>query len=158
VHRSIFDILKDKGLVYVTIPNGYGAYEITAFFARVLKLFIPSYKFSSSGPDSGTLSSSPHVRFYTYNVAMNSFIESGFTVCKYFPLMVSHISLLRMLSNNFLYIARYNFEKCLYTSPGLVDDWGFILTKKINNDNDQYNRQIMIDTLFNKVRVMLYSK
>ncbi len=163
IQETIFSILKDEGVVYITVPNGYGAYELTAFAWRLLNM--SRLVFSNKGKniktnvdncDLDTLSSSPHISFYTYTSFIKSFNSAGFVVKHYFPIMLSHINIMRWMSSTFPYVAKMNFEKCLYFHYKVNDDWGFVMSK--NTIKSPNVNAFQANSLFNKIRIYLYTR
>jgi SAM-dependent methyltransferase len=91
--RHILNLLDEKGRIIVTLPNGYGYFEIENMIEGMLIILgiIPLLKrlkrfFLKAAPSPvklDTLAVSPHVGFYTYNQTRALFRDAGLCVEHY---------------------------------------------------------------------------
>lgn len=131
VLKDIAALVKPDGYVFTTVPNGYGGYEITVMLYRLLVQAIASKRFMSMscGQTKSTLSTSPHVAFYTYPTLLSAFNCAGLVVENYFPIVLSHFRASRVLSEYFPQAMSWNIDLTPQVNPRWVDDWGFLLTR-----------------------------
>jgi len=154
VLKDLFRLLHDDGVLFITVPNGYGLYESTNFIWRTIKFFIPFQNISNS-MNAGTLSNSPHIDFYTFSRLINNLNSTGFLVSKYFSVMGFHFMPVRYLCDISLFVSKINFLGT--RSPNIADDWGIIAVKsKYPSNYVPFKKKS--DNLFNYIRRKLYTK
>ena len=123
--RTIKSLLSPMGFLIITIPNGYGLYELTARIERILKQFAFAgivkkfYKLlyrrktailniQTSNPES------PHVNFFTFSTIKRALRSNGFTIIK-----VRHSD---FISGIFTAL-RMNFPKKLWRTDCMIADY-----------------------------------
>ena len=104
--------LKNNGIILITVPNGYGCFEIMAILVSVLNitqiwpsiLRIRSFFSSSKRADkelaADTLAVSPHINFFSYRKIRNVFKQSGLSVTRYQGRMFLHHFIFSSIINN----------------------------------------------------------
>jgi 2-polyprenyl-3-methyl-5-hydroxy-6-metoxy-1,4-benzoquinol methylase len=144
VLKDIAALVKPDGYLFATVPNGYGSYEITVLLYRLLARPIVSWLVRSRkrGPSESTLSLSPHVAFYTYPTLMCGFKCAGLVVENYWPIVLSHFRVARMLAEYFPRAMRWNVDLTPQVNPRWVDDWGFLLTRSNSVKRSGCQRQL----------------
>jgi len=155
-------MLTDGGRLIITMPNGYGPFEavsliqtlfqITPLYGALLKAKRAIFGSSSLPPDSHTLSSSPHINFFTYRRIQCLFQRSGFKVIQY----RSRVFICGFLFDQLMrseFIFAWNARMADHLPPQLISSWMFLLER---NEEDQ-NCGFQI-TAYEKFRRSLISK
>jgi ubiquinone/menaquinone biosynthesis C-methylase UbiE len=79
--RKMRQVLQPDGVLIITTPNGYGAYELLASVQKVMHRIGLSKQNAQADATSGFLNiDSGHVQFFTVRQLMSLFRESNFTV------------------------------------------------------------------------------
>ena len=152
-------LVKQDGHLFATVPNGYGGYEITVFLYRLLakpvlsRLSMPTKR----GQVASTLSTSPHVAFYTYSSLVSGFKCAGLVVENYLPIVLSHFRVVRILSEYFPWVMRMNIDLPSAVNPRWVDDWGFLLTRSeaLKSIGCKRKQELRLLTYFNVFRAKM---
>ena len=159
VLKDIATLVDENGSLFVTVPNGYGSYELTVLLYRllakyVLSLFVTTKRRRAS---ESTLSLSPHVAFYRYSTLTRSFKCAGLVIEGYYPIVLSHFRLSRILSSVWPWAMKKNIGVLPHVNPCLIDDWGFLLTKskELNSTDGCRNLITSLSTNFNVFRARL---
>ena len=160
VLHDIAVLMKPNGFLFATIPNGYGSYEITVFLYRLfVKPIFLKLPFSvRRGQSESTLSSSPHVSFYTYPTLISAFKCAGLVVEDYLPIVLSHFRTARALSEHFPWAMRVNIDPARQVNPFWLDDWGFLLTRSdtVSSKDCKNAQELKLLTRLNIFRAKLY--
>lgn len=159
VLQDIAALVEEDGYLFVTVPNGYGSYEITVLLYRLFVKPVVSKLFVSrrGGRAESTLSLSPHIAFYKYSTLFNGFKCAGLVVENYFPIVLSHFRAARLLSDFLPWAMRKNVDLAPHVNPRWVDDWGFLLTKSdaTKSKGCQQQQELMLLTRFNIFRAKI---
>lgn len=159
VLKDIAALVKPDGHLFVTVPNGYGSYEITVMIYRLLARPIVSRLVKSKKGDEAqsTLSLSPHVAFYTYPTLISGFKCAGLVVESYLPIVLSHFRASRMMSEYSRRAMSWNIDLTPQVDPRWVDDWGFLLTRSdsVKTSGCQYQLESKLLTRFNVFRAQI---
>lgn len=98
VLKNLHSMLSDQGKLLVTVPNGYGWFELESFIwnkmkigkfleiiylAPIIRLIKTKLLNIQQDIHPSTLSSSPHVQRFTLDRIKNLLERNGFTVCDY---------------------------------------------------------------------------
>lgn len=159
VLKDIAALVKPDGHLFVTVPNGYGSYEITVLIYRLLAGPIVSrmVKSKSGNQAQSTLSLSPHVAFYTYPTLISGFKCAGLVVESYLPIVLSHFRASRMMSEYSRRAMSWNIDLTPQVDPRWVDDWGFLLTRSelVKTGGCKYQLESKLLTRFNIFRAQM---
>lgn len=124
--KSMTSLLSKKGFLIITIPNGYGPYELTAHFKRIseqfalargVKKFLGKLIHSSKTAMPSVQTSnveSPHANFFRFSAIKRALRSNGFTVIK-----TRHSD---FISGIFTAL-RLNFPKRLWKVDCLIADY-----------------------------------
>ena len=134
---ALRESLAPGGALIVTIPNGYGPYELGALVATLLQLsglygllqklkHVIFAKPSADETQVDTLAISPHVNFFSFGELRRLFYERGLAVINYrsrtFLCGFGFDQLLRGSG-----VLRWNAWVADYLPPQMVSDWMFVL-------------------------------
>jgi 2-polyprenyl-3-methyl-5-hydroxy-6-metoxy-1,4-benzoquinol methylase len=128
--------LNPGGVLVVTLPNGYGPFEIMSFMETILSMFgIPSLLRNLFGKKNelfigskDTLAASPHINFFSFSMISTLFTASGFKVEKYCPRsFLSGWGFDRLLTHP--NILSWNVKICESLPPCMSSDWMFVLSQ-----------------------------
>jgi len=134
----LHSMLAEGGKLIITMPNGYGPFEFVSFVQNLLQT-TPLYGallktkraiFGVSSPAHGdhTLSSSPHINFFTYGRTKCLFQRAGFKMIQYrsrvFVCGFLFDQLMRSES-----ICKWNAKMADRLPPQLISSWMFLLEK-----------------------------
>lgn len=135
---SFLSMLRSKlnpgGVLILTLPNGYGPFEIMSFIEMILSIFkIPSLLRQFFGRKNelldvskDTLAVSPHINFFSFSLINMLFTASGFRVAKYCPRnFLSGWGFDRFLSGT--RILEWNVRVCESLPAFMSSDWMFVL-------------------------------
>ncbi len=93
---SLHQRITNNGCLVLTLPNGYGPFEMAALGESILKLIgvyellrllkrSLSNKVLAAYPDPVTLAVSPHINFFSYNEITRLLTDTGFMIERYAP-------------------------------------------------------------------------
>lgn len=94
---DLCDKLRDEGRMVVTVPNGYGPYELATTFESVLRVLrvywilrrLKRWLLRQPAPERGgkqdSLAVSPHLSFFTFRTVLRLFKTAGLEVLEYRP-------------------------------------------------------------------------
>jgi 2-polyprenyl-3-methyl-5-hydroxy-6-metoxy-1,4-benzoquinol methylase len=129
-----------RGHLILTVPNGYGPFEIAAFSFRILErlniykplTFIRSkivnerHDKKRADMDPMTLSSSPHINFFSHSEIIRIINKAGFRIVEtQNRTLLCGFVLDKIVSR--LNISEWNARIANRLPPKLVSDWMFIL-------------------------------
>lgn len=78
--------LAPGGAIFLTLPNGFGPYEMVVFLYQVAgRLGLRRKRAAPRGDVADTLAASPHINFFSYAAIHRVIAEAGFTVLRYQP-------------------------------------------------------------------------
>jgi ubiquinone biosynthesis O-methyltransferase len=114
--KKIYQLLKNNGICILSIPNGFGTYEIffdwpIILFRKMLGIKTPSGRY--------------HINFFSFNRIKRIFKDNNFEVIKlvkhvFFPILPFKNRLIQLLD---IKLARI-------CSPWLINGWIFVLKKQ----------------------------
>lgn len=161
---SLGERLTDRGKLILTLPNGYGPFELAAAIEAILKLagvYSVLRKLKrritrknpapiSSGP---TLAESPHVNFFTYSEITNILTRTGFEIERYSPrTFLCGFGFDQMLCSSTL--TAWNSKAADVLPPCAISDWMFQVTSSRKIEcSMSYER-----STFSRFRRRLYEK
>lgn len=78
--------LAPGGSVFLTLPNGFGPYEMVVFFYQLAdRLGLRRKRDAPRGAVTDTLAASPHINFFSYAAIQQVIAQAGFKVVHYQP-------------------------------------------------------------------------
>jgi 2-polyprenyl-3-methyl-5-hydroxy-6-metoxy-1,4-benzoquinol methylase len=131
-------MLVEGGKLIITMPNGHGPFEAVSFAQNLLQI-TPLYGallgakraiFGTSSLPHGshTLSSSPHINFFTYSRTKCLFQRSGFKMIQYRSrVFVCGFFFDQLMRSEF--ICEWNAKMADYLPPQLISSWMFLLER-----------------------------
>ena len=123
--RNLCGLLTNEGILFVTVPNGYGLNEwISSFWSIFTQFFARK---PAIGNDRFTMSSSPHVNFFDLRELEAMFRNVGVEVTASGNVVYMHSAPFRRLSTNFDIFRRFNFSGLNRAPSQYADDWFFVL-------------------------------
>lgn len=92
--RSLRARLSDSGRLVLTLPNGYGPFELAAFVEAILKLIgvygilrsiksVATENARKVPAEPITFAVSPHINFFTYSAITDLLVHTGFAIERY---------------------------------------------------------------------------
>jgi SAM-dependent methyltransferase len=141
--------LAADGRVVVTLPNGYGPFELASLVEVLLRLsgvfaLLRWIKRSligggSSAQGRGTLAASPHISFFSYREIVDVFARSGLEVERYRGRTVlCGFGLDNLVAA--MRLGSWNARVADALSPRWVSDWMFVLKRAAARDVGPYRR------------------
>ena len=139
--------LSDSGILFITLPNGYGPFEIVSTFMRILdffnlttkirnfkRIFIPGIVVKQNIEEfnyrvSDTLADSPHINFFNFKEIKKLINYSGYQIISYKNRTFICGDPIDILINKFN-LSNLNSKVADYLPNILVSDWMFIVKKK----------------------------
>lgn len=146
-----------KGLLIITLPNGYGCSEIMSLFetllslcgvlsvARRLKHLLKGNPDRSDTIGADTKAVSPHINFFSFSCICVLFNQTGFYINKYQGRMFLHNFIASMVINQSAFLSKINAKLGQILPPWLVSDWMFVLRPQDNwkaKDSPLYQRNL----------------
>ncbi|WP_456401983.1 class I SAM-dependent methyltransferase [Persephonella sp.] len=131
----------EETLYLITIPNGYGIFEIDSLFYNILRLqlrilknfknkIFPKSNIKNQEVTTGaTCSESPHINFFTYCAIKNIFYKANLEVIKYKGRTFACGPIISRLINRFDILIRINSFLGEKLPPQFVSGWMFVLKK-----------------------------
>lgn len=154
--------LSDNGKLILTLPNGYGPFEIMSILNSLLHIFgiykvieklrlyemtkaVKNFFFGSSEPvlsgKADTLAISPHINFFSYRQICSLIAGTGFSILQYRArTFLCGLFFDQLLRGELL--LNCNAKIADYLPPGLNSDWMFVLEKGRSRDSAAYSRGI----------------
>ena len=137
--------LSECGILFLTLPNGYGPFEIVSTFMRILdylkltnklrnlkRIFIPSkvviQKKELNSRVSDTLANSPHINFYSFKQIKKLISFSGYQIISHRNRTFICGDPIDLIINKFK-LSNLNSWIADYLPNILVSDWMFIVKK-----------------------------
>ncbi len=133
-------MLRDGGVLVLTMPNGYGCSEIMSalealcnmagiipVMKKIKHAILPNSRPADGGAD--TLADSPHVNFFTLRKLRKIFYHCGFVEEELQGRMLLHNFICSKVLDTSEPIAKVNAYLGIKLHPNLVSDWMFVLTK-----------------------------
>ena len=144
--------LAADGWVIVTLPNGYGPFELASLVEVLLRLsgafallrWVKRFLMGSApeGQARGTLAASPHISFFSYGQVLEIFTRSGLEVERYQARTLlcgfGLDALVRALG-----LGSWNARVADALSPQWVSDWMFTLRRIPSREGAPYRRGII---------------
>ena len=154
--------LSDNGKLILTLPNGYGPFEIMSVLNSLLHIFgiykvieklrlyevtkaVKNFFFGSSEPvlsgKADTLAISPHINFFSYRQICSLIAGTGLSILQYRPrTFLCGLFFDQLLRGELL--LNCNAKIADYLPPGLNSDWMFVLERGRSRDSAAYSRGI----------------
>ena len=138
---SIRSVLKDGGMLIVTVPNGYGCSEIMSLTEVLLNLTgvitaLKKLRRRMKGrhevievPLRDTMAISPHVNFFSFQRVRSLFKYTGFELQSYRGRMLLHNFICSRVIDKSERLADWNARMGAIVPATLVSDWMFTLKK-----------------------------
>ena len=147
--RELRGLLGPKSRLLLTVPNGWGPFELATFVEtlvwlsglmgalRILKGWFAERRVDPFGKD--TLAVSPHIHFYSWKQLMAMFARSGLRMRSYQPRTFLCGFLLDPILGA-LGLLRWNARIADRLPPQLVSDWMFVLEPAPPQEAPAYRR------------------
>ncbi|MBO8244209.1 class I SAM-dependent methyltransferase [Prochlorococcus marinus XMU1411] len=138
--------LSDSGILFITIPNGYGPFEMVSTLMRILdffkltnkirnfkRIFIPRITVTQNNEKSNyrisdTLADSPHINFFNFKDIKKLIYYSGYQIISHKNRTFICGDPIDILINK-LNLSNLNSQIADYLPNILVSDWMFIVKK-----------------------------
>ena len=172
--EELLAFLRDKleagGQMIVTLPNGYGPFEVTSFFEAMLfrigidaagihRYFTKSESTAeNSVPSDGkcSLAISPHINFFSYGEICRLIGGNGLEITNYQPrTFLCGVGFDQILRGKFL--TSWNSRLADSLPPWTISDWMFTIVENNSNSSDnsavyKRNRYARFRRLINEKR------
>jgi len=123
--QDLCRLLTDGGILFVTVPNGFGLNEWMSSFRSIFtQVFVREPAINN---DIFTLSSSPHVNFFGLRQLEAMFRNVGVEVIASGNVVYMHSAPFRWLTTKFERFRSLNFSGLNRAPSPYADDWFFVL-------------------------------
>lgn len=157
--RTLRKLIKPNGILLITVPNGYGGFEIEQFLwenlhlerivapiGRLMSALAKRFKriaFHKPLPSRPSLPSTlsegcPHVQHFTWGQIINLFATEGLAVVETgkSSLLAGKIS--NALFGEFGFLIEINRRLADYLPPNLTSGWYFVLTQQRDRSGETF--------------------
>lgn len=151
---NLCKLLTSKGVLFVTIPNGFGLNEwMSSFWGIFTQAFA---RRRAIGNDRFTMSSSPHVNFFGLRQLDAMFRNTAVEVITAGNVVYMHSAPFRWLTTKFERFRRLNFSGLNRTPARYADDWFFVLKPRTPrpSQNEAVYKTGMVTRIRRKANVM----
>jgi 2-polyprenyl-3-methyl-5-hydroxy-6-metoxy-1,4-benzoquinol methylase len=174
--RHVLSLLDETGRIIITLPNGYGYFEIENMIEGMLVILgiIPLIKqmkrffrerSRSSAGDFDTLAVSPHVGFYAYEQARALFSDAGLSIEDYEGRVFACGFFISRIIERSPSLTKLNSFLGSHLPPSLVSGWMFILRPDYSTERPlipasafRSNWYTSIKHIINKKRQAIHQK
>jgi SAM-dependent methyltransferase len=117
--------LTPGGVVFLTLPNGFGPYEMVTFLYQLAgRVGMRRQRRPAQGAMTDTLAASPHINFFSFRVIRRVIAQAGFTVLRYQPRTFLCGGIFdRLMAGR----VEWNAQISESLPAGLVSDWMFLI-------------------------------
>jgi 2-polyprenyl-3-methyl-5-hydroxy-6-metoxy-1,4-benzoquinol methylase len=166
--RHIVSLLDQTGRIIITLPNGYGYFEIENMIEGMLFILgiIPFLKrmkrsFVKTSRPSGildTLALSPHVGFYTYEQTRDLFRDAGLCVEDYEGRVFACGFFISRIIERSPSLMKFNSLLGSHLPPYLVSGWMFTLRPDNSTKRTLTHASALHDNWYTSIKVIINKK
>jgi len=143
---SLHKHLTTSGKLIVTLPNGYGPFELMKFIESLLVLIglrkLKRFLFGRCNiviSNRDTMADSPHINFFSYKQIQQLFIDTGFSIIQYEPRTFLCGLIFDQVVEKY-HLVDWNQKVTDTLRPHNVSGWMFFLDKKSHSVLPIYKR------------------
>jgi SAM-dependent methyltransferase len=131
--------LNPGGAVFLTLPNGFGPYEIIVFLYQMFERIGLRHRATASGGGelADTFAASPHINFFSFLAIRRIIAQAGFAIERYQPRTFLCGGVFDGLVGNRL---EWNARISEALPPLLASDWMFLLIPRLEPSPQPFRR------------------
>jgi len=181
--KSYINFLRDGGILILTIPNGFGPFEIDQLlfkigkllklnivispiltFARMIRKKIRSNNISSSFVIKGSAAVSPHIQFFSFRKILFMMRNLGFKLLNYQGRTFICGPIASYILDKIVFTQKLNNILGSFLPPFMVSGWMFVFLKESNIleiDCESLNQDLysnIVSKVYRKIKIFLNKK